>query len=103
MKVIFCTCPPNSAEDIAEAILKDRLAACVNIVQSVLSKYWWNNQINSDTESLLIMKTRDELLSELMDKIKEIHPYEVPEIVIIDVVDVNKEYLEWLLRETKQT
>lgn len=103
MKVVLCTCPPNSAQSIAEVILRDRLAACVNIVPNVLSEYWWDEKINSDTESLLIIKTHEELLSELKDKIRSVHPYEVPEIVTLDITDVNEEYLEWLLRETKRT
>ena len=101
MKVVLCTCPQESADSIADAILKGRLAACVNIVPGIRSKYWWKGQLETDTESLLIIKTRDDLVMDLIAGIKEVHPYDVPEIIAFEIVEGNTDYLEWVAAETK--
>jgi len=101
MRMVLCTCPQESADDIADAVLGDRLAACVNIISQVRSKYWWEGKINTDNESLLIMKTRDDLVADLIAKIKEVHPYEVPEVIAFDIKDGNADYLKWIAEETR--
>jgi len=68
MRMVFCTCPQEEADSIADTILKDRLAACVNIVPVIRSKYWWEGQINTDNESLLIIKTRDDPMTDLINR-----------------------------------
>ena len=101
MRVVLCTCPEESADNVADAVLKSRLAACVNIVPGVRSKYWWEGQLETDTESLLILKTRDDLVIELVGRIREVHPYEVPEVIALEVREGNVEYLEWVAEETR--
>lgn len=101
MRMVLCTCPQESADDIADAVLGDRLAACVNIISQVRSKYWWEGKINTDNESLLIMKTRDDLVADLIAKIKEVHPYEVPEVIAFDIKEGNADYLKWIAEETR--
>jgi periplasmic divalent cation tolerance protein len=101
MRMVLCTCPQESADDIADAVLEDRLAACVNILPQVRSKYWWEGKINTDNESLLIMKTRDDLVADLIAKIKEMHPYEVPEVIAFDIKEGNADYLKWIAEETR--
>jgi periplasmic divalent cation tolerance protein len=101
MRVLFCTCPQESADSIADAILRDRFAACVNIVTGIRSKYRWEGQLNSDDESLLIIKTRGDLVTDLIARIKEVHPYEVPEIIAFEIKEGNADYLRWIDEETK--
>jgi periplasmic divalent cation tolerance protein len=101
MRVILCTCPPGSADEIADAILKDRLAACVNILSGVKSKYWWDDKISTDSESLLIIKTRDDLLDDLISRIKQVHSYDVPEIIALEIKEGNTDYLNWIAEETR--
>ena len=101
MRVVFCTCPQESADSVANAILEGRLAACVNIVPGIRSKYWWKGQLETDTESLLIIKTRDDLVTDLVAGVKEVHPYEVPEIIALEVREGNADYLEWVAEETR--
>jgi periplasmic divalent cation tolerance protein len=101
MRIVFCTCPQESADNIADAILQDRLAACVNILPEVKSKYWWKGKLNTDSESLLIIKTRDDLVEKLVTKIKEIHPYEVPEVIAFEIKGGNADYLRWIGEETR--
>ena len=100
--MVLCTCPQESADSIANAILKDRLAACVNIVPGIRSKYWWKGQLSTDSESLLIIKTRGDLVTDLIARIKEVHPYEVPEVIAFQIKEGNAEYLRWIGEETGQ-
>lgn len=99
MIVVLVTVPNGKGKEIAKKILEKRLAACINI-KEVESMYWWNEKIEEAKEELLIIKTRKEIFDMLKDFIKSIHPYEVPEIVALDVKDVNIEYLNWLESET---
>jgi periplasmic divalent cation tolerance protein len=102
MRMLLCTCPQDSADGIADAILKDRLAACVNIVPGIRSKYWWEGKINTDDESLLIIKTRNDLVADLITRIKEAHPCDVPEIIAFQITEGNADYLRWIGEETGQ-
>ena len=101
MKLIITTCPEKDAEGIADLLLAEKLAACVNISGLVKSKFWWKGKIDSQTESVLLIKTRDEFAGRLMKRIKEIHAYEVPEIVSLDVKEVDQEYLAWIEKVTQ--
>jgi len=101
MRMVFCTCPKDSADEIADTVLSERLVACVNIIPWIKSKYWWEGKISTEEECLLIMKTRSDLIPELTEKIKEIHPYQVPEILTFRIMEGNPDYLEWIAKETK--
>lgn len=100
MRIVFCTTPKEIAENIAEQILNDKLAACVNIIDTVKSKYWWEDKIQTDEESLLIIKTTKELIEPLTEKIKSIHPYDVPEVISIKIKEGNEDYLNWIYNST---
>ena len=84
------------AKDVAERLVKERLAACINIIDGVLSIYWWNGRVEEASESLLLIKTRSELFEKLKKRIVEVHPYETPEVVALKIEDGLKEYLEWI-------
>lgn len=103
MELMFCivmiTSPPDKAEEIARVILEKRVAACVNISQ-VSSLYWWNDKIDSDNESLLIVKTRVDSLDALKASVLEVHPYDVPEIIALPIITGSREYLDWVDKET---
>ncbi len=99
--VVLVTAPRNASEDLARALLDDKLAACVNIVGPVRSLYWWQGKVERDEEDLLIIKTKDCLINTIKRKIKELHPYTVPEIVVLKPVDVLEEYESWAISETR--
>lgn len=99
---VFVTVPKKEAGvELAREILKERLAACVQVKEGLTSLYWWDNEIQEDPECLLIMKTKLGLFEELAALVKNKHPYDVPEVVAMPIVTGNKEYLDWLSRETK--
>lgn len=100
---VFVTCPENSAEKIASEVLKLRLAACVNILRKVRSHYWWKGRLDSADESLLLIKTRSELFEKLEQTIKQVHPYELPEIIGIRIEKGSRDYLDWIIGETTLT
>ena len=82
--------------DIADALLDQRLAACVNIAADIDSHYWWRGKVESAEESLLIIKSREVLLPKIIEAVKKIHGYEVPEIIALPVVGGDKDYLAWI-------
>ncbi|MBN1420324.1 MAG: divalent-cation tolerance protein CutA [Planctomycetes bacterium] len=96
VRVILCTVPTDAAERIAGAIVEQRLAACANIVPGLLSIYWWKGEVQRDPEKLLVIKTTAERTQALIDGIRAIHPYEVPEIIAMDVVAGFPPYLAWV-------
>ena len=84
------------AEGIAEALVSDRLAACVTVIPGVTSVYRWQGEIQRDQEWLLVAKSRGECLGELMERVQALHSYEVPEIIALPLVGGSKVYLSWL-------
>ena len=100
--VLFITTPTTeAAQRISRALLEQRKVACVNIVPRVSSLFWWQGKINSARESLLIVKTTASQLNELVTLVKELHSYDVPEIVAMPIVGGNQDYLEWIGNEVK--
>jgi periplasmic divalent cation tolerance protein len=98
--VFVTTSTEEEAEKIARLLLEQRKAACVNVIPRVSSRFWWQGKVDSAQESLLIIKTRSALVPELTDIVKKAHSYTVPEIVALSIVGGNKDYLDWLDRET---
>lgn len=86
----------GDAERIAAALVERRLAACVNLVPGVRSIYRWKGGVERDDEQLLVIKTTGEQLEALRAAIVELHPYEVPEVVALEVVGGHAPYLDWV-------
>jgi len=83
-------------------LLNQRKAACINIVSGVDSLFWWQGKLDSARESLLIIKTRASLLPEVVELVKSVHIYEVPEIIAMPIVGGNEDYLRWIDNEVKK-
>lgn len=88
-------------EKIAQALLNEKLAACVSITP-INSLYTWQGKINSDREWQLLIKTSFNLFDELAQKIKELHSYEVPEIIALPIIAGSQPYLNWITDNTKE-
>ena len=99
--VVFITTPVDKAKEIATFIVENKLGACVNVVKEVNSVYWWEGKMEDDKEGLLIVKTTLEKFPSLKEKVKEIHPYCVPEIIALPIVDGNEDYLKWVEENVK--
>lgn len=99
--MILCTFPNgDDAAAAAERLVAEGLAACVNILRDVRSIYFWQGEIVNATEVLCLIKTQNERYDELSSRLRELHPYEVPEIVAVKPSAVNDSYLSWVLGET---
>ncbi|OIO02966.1 MAG: cytochrome C biogenesis protein CcdA [Elusimicrobia bacterium CG_4_10_14_0_2_um_filter_56_8] len=84
------------AGDIAAGLLKEKLAACVSAVPGVESTYWWKNNIETSSETLLIIKTRRILREDIIQFVKRHHPYEVPETIFTEIDGASREYQDWI-------
>ncbi len=100
--VVLMTCKDiTEAEKIAAELVKDGLAACVNIINKVRSVYRWQGEICRDTEALCVIKTVKGNFEALKDKIKSLHSYTVPEVIGLPIDIGSEKYLKWLTKETK--
>jgi periplasmic divalent cation tolerance protein len=101
MRVIFVTAgSEEQAVQIARTLVGERLAACVNIVGPIRSIYRWGGEINDDPEYLLIIKTRALLYMKVETRVREMHPYEVPEVLALNADRGSPPYIQWMLDST---
>lgn len=98
--VVLVTAPRGRGVEIARRILERRLAACVNVL-SAKSLYWWRGKIEEGDEDLLVIKTTEDAYGGLEEFMREIHPYEVPEIIALEVAGGLDRYLKWVKEEVK--
>lgn len=82
---------------VARLLVEERLAACVNVLPGVQSVYWWEGRVNVDGELLLVVKTTASMVDALQARLAEVHPYEVPEFVVLEPERLSPQYRQWLL------
>ena len=99
--IVFCTVPNESVgETIAKTLTGRNLAACVNISPQIRSIYMWKGKIEDEREFLLIIKSQRVVFKEVVSCIRENHPYEVPEIIAVPVIEGFSDYLKWIEENT---
>lgn len=91
----------EGAQRMAEALVSQRLAACVQVSGPIISTYWWQGALEQAEEWICTAKTRKELYTVLEQAIRAIHPYDVPEILAVDIISGNVGYLGWVSQETR--
>jgi periplasmic divalent cation tolerance protein len=102
--VVLCTCPDTgTAESLANGLITNRLAACVNILPEIRSIYRWQNEIQKDAEVLMLVKSSRRVYARLERWLLEHHPYDVPEVLALPVDAGADEYLGWIDQETRET
>jgi periplasmic divalent cation tolerance protein len=95
--VALSTCPDEAcARRLSQTLVSERLATCVNRVPGVTSTYFWDGRLQEDAEILLIIKTTAGRLDELRERLSALHPYELPELLAIEVAGGNERYLDWV-------
>jgi len=100
--VVLCTCPDEqTARRLAEAVVADKLAACVNILPGVTSVFYWEGEAQSEQEHLLVIKTSDIAYSRLESRLVELHPYELPEVIAVGIERGLAGFLDWVRDETR--
>jgi periplasmic divalent cation tolerance protein len=101
--VILVTAPDvKSAAEIARDLLARRLVACANIIPGIHSLYWWKGELEESDEVLLVLKARREDVTAIAEQVRDLHPYDVPEVVATEVVGGLEAYLEWVGAETER-
>jgi len=99
--IVLTTCNSSEmASSIADSLVSQKLAACVNVIKGVESVYQWQGKIERDNEILLIVKTRQSLFSQVEQVIQELHDYELPEIIAVSIETGEKNYLNWIQSAT---
>lgn len=100
--IVYCTVPsPESAEQIAVKLIQHKIAACCNIIPGLTSIYSWEGKIEKDSELLLMIKSTEENYKKIENEIINLHPYEVPEIISLEINEGSREYLNWIHQNTK--
>ena len=99
--VIHCTCPDDATADrIATALVEERLAACVQRLPGLRSTYRWEGRVEQADEVLLLIKTAAARIPQVFDRVRSLHPHDVPELLALDVRDASPAYLDWVLAQS---
>lgn len=102
LSIVWVSAPSTEvAEALADLLLEERLAACVSVLPGVRSHYRWQGKLERTEEVLLMIKTRNERLPGLMERVQQAHPYDVPEIVAVPAEAASSRYVEWVESETR--
>jgi periplasmic divalent cation tolerance protein len=100
--IALCTCPDAATADrIARTLVEERLAACVNRLPGVESTYRWNGAVQVDEDVLLVIKTTRARYAALEERVVALHPYEVPEVIALALVEGHAPYLAWIAKEIR--
>jgi periplasmic divalent cation tolerance protein len=101
-RVVLTTAPgPDEAASLARTLVDERLVACATLIPAVQSIYRWQGEVESSTETLLLIKTATDRLPALEARLHELHAYQVPEFLVLDVESGSHAYLEWLQASVK--
>ena len=100
--VVFVTSPSaEKALELGRTLVEERLAACANLLPAIRSVYWWEGKVQEEGEALVLLKTTRARFGALRDRVLTLHPYQVPEVVAVEVAAGNAAYLEWIVKETR--
>jgi periplasmic divalent cation tolerance protein len=94
--IVLSTLPAGGATELATVLVEERLAACVNVLPAMTSVYRWAGAVETATEHQIIVKTTRARVEVLLARLKELHPYEVPEFIVLPIVDGHEDYLRWV-------
>jgi periplasmic divalent cation tolerance protein len=101
---VYCTCPDeNTAEGMAQTLVEEGLSACINIVPTVKSVYRWQGKTEAAAESLMIIKIAISNYEKIEQRIVELHPYELPEVIGVPIIAGLEPYLAWLTQPEKES
>ena len=103
ISIVYVTADSEvEAKTIAQGLLADKLAACVNVVPKVISHYEWEGKLEESTEVMMIIKTPTKMVQAVTNKVQELHSYDVPEVIASKVQGGSHDYIDWVLQSTKK-
>lgn len=91
----------EEARKIGRILVEERLAACVNIFDTMNSMYWWDGKIQDDNEAVIVAKTKESLVPKVIEKVKSVHSYSCPCVISVPISGGNADFLKWIEKETK--
>ena len=97
--VYITTSGDLESKKIAKKLLEEKIAACINIIPTIESIYLWKGKIEQDSESIMLVKTKSEMVEEVIKRVEELHSYEIPCVLEITVNKGSKNYIEWMKSE----
>ncbi len=100
MVIFITTSSIEEAKKIGRTLVEERLVACSNIMSPIHSIYRWQGELCDDEEALMVLKTKRELFPQIEARVKELHSYDVPEIIAMPIIEGSEDYLSWLKNET---
>jgi periplasmic divalent cation tolerance protein len=100
--VYMTTASDDEARRIGRALVEERLAACANVIPGMSSIYWWQGKVDEGQETVLIAKTRQTLVESLTARVKALHSYTVPCVVVLPILGGNADFLKWIADETRE-
>ena len=101
LRLLWMTCPPDQAQRLLAVVLAERLVACGNVVPGVLSRYWWQGALCDDREALVLMETAADRVDAAMQRLAEVHPYEVPKLLVFTPAAAHAPYAAWVHEVTR--
>jgi len=99
--IVMTTIGPDQADELARTLVDERLAACVNVLAPMMSTYRWNGRVEVESECQVVVKTTTTRLSELEQRIRQLHSYELPEFIVVKPDSASAAYLGWVRGETQ--
>ena len=103
VQVVMITAPDaDTGRRLAHALVSEGLAACVNLVPGIRSIYRWEGEVREEEEVLLLAKTRSDRCAALAARVRDLHPYDLPEVVVLPASGGSRDYLEWVIAETSE-
>lgn len=100
MTVLMTAPDRETGREVAARLVRERLAACGNVLEGITSVFWWEGEVQDEPEVLVILKTTREHAGRLTERARELHPYDVPEVLALPVEQGLREYLDWVRDET---
>ena len=97
--VVMTAPDAETAEKLGRTLVSERLAACANVVPNIVSMYWWDGELQRDAEAMVILKTVQQRAEALEARAVELHPYDVPEVLVLAVSGGHAPYLDWVGNE----
>jgi periplasmic divalent cation tolerance protein len=102
IRTVLCNCDPEQTESLANRLIDQDLAACVNVFTGTRSIYVWEDEVCDGTEDTLLIKTAEETYPEMKDKLLAWHSYDTPEVIALKPEDVSEDYARWVVSETTE-
>lgn len=100
--VIYCTVPNrNEGREIARALVKHKIVACVNIIDKIESIFLWDGELTEEKEAMMIIKTKKDMFENVNSVIQKLHSYNVPEVIAMPIIEADDTYLKWIDHEVK--